>query len=248
MTAYCEEFLKLMYGARGRFVTAHATVREWRDEMTADDVLVRMSASEAYHKIFGPPKSQGQGFPRKNGKSERTWRVWHERPNRWRQEIESAGRSGTEYRVVDGDAFWYYNSLHGSRHAIATRSEFGGGFGAEFEIAHVFDPAVPHLELEELELRPAGRTRAAGREAIRLEAVKPGGWEYPPEPLWWGADDYELLVDAERGLILRLASRLGGLAFDMTEVLEIAFDETLPEGTFVLDLPGVEFGEPERLT
>ncbi len=36
---------------------------------------------------------------------ERIWRVWHERPNRWRQEIEPADGGGTEYRVVDGDAF-----------------------------------------------------------------------------------------------------------------------------------------------
>jgi hypothetical protein len=76
----------------------------------------------------------------------------------------------------------------------------------------------------------------------------PGGWEFPSEPLWWGADDYELVVDAERGAILRLASRLGGRAFDVMEVLEIAFDESFPEGTFALDLPGVRFDRVDRLT
>ena len=77
--------------------------------------------------------------------------------------------------------------------------------------------------------------------------TKPGGWETIPEPLWWGADDYELVVDAERGTILRLASRLEGRAFDTTEVLDISFDEAFPEGTFDLDLPGVEFGKVDRL-
>jgi hypothetical protein len=46
-----------------------------------------------------------------------------------------------------------------------------------------------------------------------------------------GADDYGLLVDTERGVIL-----------------DVGFDEAIPEGTFILELPGVKFGEPERLT
>ena len=112
----------------------------------------------------------------------------------------------------------------------------------------MFDPGVSHLELEESEMRAVGRVRQADREAIRVEATKPSGWDYPPEPLRWGADDYEILIDAERGVLLRLASRLGGRAFDVAEVLEISFDETFPEGTFILDLPGVRFDETDYLT
>ena len=112
----------------------------------------------------------------------------------------------------------------------------------------MFDPGVSHLELYELEMCVVGRTRQAGREAIRVEATKPGGWDRPPDPMWWGADDYELLVDAERGVILRLTSCIGGRAFDVTEVLDIHFDEHFPEGTFVLGLPGVRFDETDYLT
>lgn len=237
-----------MYGAPGRFTTARATIREWRDEATADEVRERSSGTGAHSRSLGSPGEPRMPAASRREDFERTWRVWHERPYRWRQEIEPSDGTGTEYRVVDGDAFWYYNPQHEARHAIATRSEFGGGFGPEFEIAHVFDPGVPHLELEELELRSAGRVRQAGREAIRVEATKPGEWDYPPEPLWLGADDYELVVDAERGVILRLASRLGGQAFDVTEVLDIHFDETFPEGTFVLDLPGVRFDVTDYLS
>lgn len=97
-------------------------------------------------------------------------------------------------------------------------------------------------------MRVVDRFRHAGREALSVEATKPGGWELTSEPLWWGADDYELVVDAERGVILRLASRLEGRAFDATGVLDICFDETFPEGTFALDLPGVRFDGIDRLT
>jgi hypothetical protein len=50
--------------------------------------------------------------------------------------------------------------------------------------------------------------------------------------LWWGADEYEVLVDVERGVLLRCASRLGGKDFDALEVEEIHFDEKLPEDVF----------------
>ena len=69
----------------------------------------------------------------------------------------------------------------------------------------------------------------AGREAARLWGVPVGEWEYPPEPLWWGADEHEAVVDAERGVLLRLASRLGGEDIDALEVEEIHFDEEVFE-------------------
>jgi hypothetical protein len=71
-------------------------------------------------------------------------------------------------------------------------------------------------------------------------------WDYAPlEPFQEGADDYLLSVDAEVGVILRLASRLRGEEFDVFEVLDIAFDEALAEGTFRLELQGVEFEQVE---
>ena len=48
----------------------------------------------------------------------------------------------------------------------------------------------------------------------------------------WGADEYEVLVDAERGVLLRCASRLGGEDFDALEVEEIRFDERFREEMF----------------
>ncbi|HJQ29787.1 MAG TPA: hypothetical protein VJ827_10620, partial [Rubrobacter sp.] len=160
-----------------------------------------------------------------------------EKPDRWRQEAELPDGSGTEYRVIDGRSFWSYSPRDGA-HAATTTT---GRFGPEFEIAYLFDPENGAPDLAYLEMRVVGCIRHAGREALRVEATKPGGWETIPEPLWSGADDYELMVDAERGTILRLASRLAGRAFDVTEVLEVSFDEGFPEGTFALELPGVEF-------
>jgi hypothetical protein len=88
-------------------------------------------------------------------------------------------------------------------------------------------------ELERLDLKAEGPISWAGREAVRLVGVPVAEWEYPPEPLWWGADEYEVVVvEAERGVLLRCASRLGGEDFDALEVEEIYFDERFGEDVF----------------
>jgi hypothetical protein len=57
-----------------------------------------------------------------------------------------------------------------------------------------------------------------------------------------GADAHDLLVDAERGVVLRIASEIDGDPFAVTEFEEIEFDEGFPPSTFSLELPaGEEF-------
>jgi hypothetical protein len=91
--------------------------------------------------------------------------------------------------------------------------------------------------LDDLDLRVEGRVQWAEREAVRLKGVPVEEWEYAPEPLWWGADEYELLVDAQRGVLLRCASRLEGKDFDALEVEEIYFDERFEEDVFTVRAP-----------
>ena len=71
-----------------------------------------------------------------------------------------------------------------------------------FWTMYPFDPggfAGIDGELERLDLKAEAPVPWAGREAVRLVGVPVKGWEYPPEPLWWGADEYEAVVDAEHG-------------------------------------------------
>jgi hypothetical protein len=46
-----------------------------------------------------------------------------------------------------------------------------------------------------------------------------------------------VVVDIERGVLLRCASRLGGEDFDVLEVEEIHFDERFDDDTFSLRQP-----------
>ena len=69
-------------------------------------------------------------------------------------------------------------------------------------------------------------------EGLKRIVERCAGLDVHPDPLYWGADEYEVLVDAERGVLLRCASRLAGEDFDALEVEEIHFDERFPEDTF----------------
>jgi hypothetical protein len=86
----------------------------------------------------------------------------------------------------------------------------------------------------------------AGHECVEVRA-ETVSWGYPPDVInaynasVEGATDHLLLVDAEVGTILRVAARLEGREFRVAEVTEIAYDEEFPEGTFRLELPGVQF-------
>ena len=114
----------------------------------------------------------------------------------------------------------------------------------KYEAVGLLDPWTLRWELGDKTVLRVLDRRAylAGREALCVE-VKTVSLDYPPSgPLFGdGAEDHALLVDAEVGTILRFAARLKEQEFGVAEVGEIAFDETFPEDTFRLELPGVEF-------
>ena len=87
-------------------------------------------------------------------------------------------------------------------------------------------------------LTPIERTTWLGRKAIKVrgEPVSlDGRWaDYAEKLLWRDGDEYELLIDAERGALLRLACRLDGKEIDVVEVTSIEFDCDLRDSLFTL--------------
>jgi hypothetical protein len=65
-----------------------------------------------------------------------------------------------------------------------------------------------------------------------VRAVPRPGAQLWPHWLPYGADEYELHADAERGVLLYVAGRHKGEVFDISEVLQVDFDETLGDGLF----------------
>jgi hypothetical protein len=206
----------------------------------------RYRKSEAYRLETGgsPDPSDRVGYPEPDGPFGWSCRVWYakvspERGQRSRLEVELP-------REVYPEGGVYISAWDGQVAGpnTAVRARIGGGSHEEdpswlwlaqdsFWTTYLFDfDGIAGFPLDSRELSVEGETRKAGREAIRVVGVPAEEWDHFPEPLWWGADEYEFLVDAERGVLLRCASRLNGEDFDALEVEEIHFDERFPEGTF----------------
>jgi len=227
-----------MSKASDSFQTLRATLRHWRDEekyMEAWDrhVEERSSAGGGTLSIV---LDAGSDEPQPTA-SEATVRLWLERPNRFREEYEGAW--GDQTAVSDGEHLWRRVPRLG-----LLREKASKGQGVLFATQLVNPaPLLPGLELELL-----GDADHAGRAAVRLRAA--------PRHVSWhdlfglapGADRYELLVDAERGILLRAEALLEGTTLAWSEVVEVAFDEQLPPEVFVLKpAPGERVRTPEEL-
>lgn len=226
-----DELLELLWGARERWKTVRATLRYWEDTARRREAWDRLSTQ-------GPPGSLVQFGPMVNHESRPRFevavrRVWARKPYRWRLEFESS--DGTNIFV--GDLAWP-ETPEAPRTDCVT---LPGALSLETidgTVAYTFDPWIL---VPELEMRVLGRAKHTGREAVRVSAVAEAGQS---TILGAGADDYELLVDAKWGVLLRSASRLDGEEFEVTEILDIAFDEDLPEELF--DAEDVFVAEPPQ--
>jgi hypothetical protein len=85
-----------------------------------------------------------------------------------------------------------------------------------------------------MELEPAGETEVLGRKALRVKATARGENGYAGElaPLGWGAEHWEIAVDAERGVLLGTTAFVGDTPFRKVEPLEIALDEQFEDELF----------------
>lgn len=242
-----DEVLKLMRSAPERYESVRALLRYRGDGTAIKALRERFFRSEAYRRTYGdaPDPTRPIRHPEPDGPFGWRCRVWRVDDHRWRQELELPDGG------VDISASTGRMRLRGTPEGPPGTSEqwqrrVGGASREEdpdwiwlatdtFWTMYPFDPdgGTPlTLELEEMDLRVEGALRWAGREAVRLVGAPVEELEYAPEPLWWGADEYEVVVDAERGVLLRTASRIAGADIDALEVEEIHFDERFPDDVF----------------
>jgi outer membrane lipoprotein-sorting protein len=233
------DVLALMSQASDSFRSLRATIGHRRDEETYLEAWDRhweaRSAAGGGTLAIGAAAGSDDRAP---ATSEATVRLWLEHPHRFREEYEGAW--GDHTTVSDGRTLWRRTPGIGM-----FREDVASGQGMLFATKLV-DPAplLPGLELELL-----GQAEHADRPALRVRAV--------PRRVTWhdlfglapGADEYELLVDAGRGTLLRAEACLEGSGFATSEVQEIAFDEELAPDLFVLEPgPGESVRTPEETT
>ena len=144
--------------------------------------------------------------------------------------------------VLAGREWTGYHPDRGYRH----QPEGPEGLHLVWALLSMLQPAtlLEELQLERDGAQPSawlGRpaTRLIGRPSDRTAFHRPGRISFAAS----GADDIELIVDTERGLVGRLAARSQGRPFRVFEYTDASFDEPFEGGVFTLVPPD---GEPLR--
>lgn len=256
------ELSELLFGAKERYRSARATI-----ELTVDAAVAREANRRFVDWRFGRPES-GMYVIGKDGPSvredfyhefedtEEVVGIWHERPDRWREEVRDAATGELLDAVAAegrGASLWIYQPPELAIHVPSVPEVRD----PDPSLAFMLDPSESSffwsIADESIPSKTGRMTTAAGREAVEVK-METISWGYPPSVFRGrggsrnpeGTTDHLLVVDAEVGTILRAAARLEGREFYVAEVTEIAYDEEFPEGTFRLELPGVEFQRMER--
>src|SRR5262245_15505929 len=215
-----------MHGATRRVRSLHATL------VTRHRPAVSERAMERHQARFGGGGGSlqvvlvgGHGEPAEMPEEFVTREeVWAE-AGRWRQEHHGEGYE--HVHVQDGDRWWSWSPGYGlSSSEDQSGVSHSGGLGD-------FDPSVL---LAGTRVESLGRAECAGRPAVRVRVLTDGAGMRPSE-VGPGIDEVEVLLDAERGILLRRVDRFEGEEATVREVESIAYDEALPPETFTLELP-----------
>ena len=173
------------------------------------------------------------------------WRVWLQKPSRWRYETQKVGQEAS-ISVIDGEHWWYYDPtskvmetnvmprervLRIHKRQITPSDDL-------ISIEHAINqiPALdPSFLLASHTLQVTREMIYRGREAVQVKAIPRKSKEWVvPETFWIEADEYELLVDKERGILLRYSAKLEGHEYAVVSAESVVFDEPIPESIFSL--------------
>jgi outer membrane lipoprotein-sorting protein len=232
------DVLELLHDAEPRWTTLRAAGRQWRHNVRASEAFERRFAALEANQPPGSvvrltatytPDESHLPIPDEN---EDHWRLWIERGGRTRAEF--AVGEETVSVVFDGPTWWSWSPHMGG---MTNRGAENHGHGA--------GPAAVLIDtsklLGALRLQFLGVDTLPGRDAFRVRGVPRVRLGHEPNhglhELGVGADDYLLIVDAERGIVLRSEARFRGQPFTVIEVTDVEFDADLPPETWKVAFP-----------
>jgi outer membrane lipoprotein-sorting protein len=228
-----EDIHDLLTGAASSFRTLRAAVHQ-----RTDDAGMEKAVRRRY------PVDEGENQPRSAPDDDRVIefleRVWTDDAGRWR--IERTAYPHGEppsVTILDGPRWWLYSVESG---AMSNLDEPEVQMGNRSVIEPLLNPGIL---TQTHDLEAGGRVEHAGRAGITVRAIPRSGAGDRLSPQVLGpypfGDHHELIVDAERGIVLRDTGIIEGRPFWLTDIESIALDESLPDNTFVFEPPpGVE--------
>jgi hypothetical protein len=247
------QVLDLISSAAERYDTVRAALRYRGDGAVQREIRENIPRTETGRRAFRVPEGEASRpvrHPEPDGPLGWRCRAWHADRYHWRMETRVPG-GGIAISACKGRRRLPIGGPPGSGLVWEHRV----GAGPRRDDPRWFDLADSHYwnfyalltdeicgisgELGPLDLTVDGPVAWAGREAWRMSGRPGAGWDWgwDPDPLSWGADEYEVVVDAQRGVLLRCASRLRGEDFEALEVEQIHFDEPFGPEVFTSRQP-----------
>ena len=235
------DLVHLLYTARGRFNTIHVEWNYHYDPNRTDIAVERWKAQD-------PPVSVGvltSTLPAAHAvPTVKTYqrRLWWQKPDCWRDEDQGM------ISIFCREQWWLFSSGYDhlttnvmpleqwSRMGIRNVQRGSGKPTWEDRLRNI-PLADPSFLLASHDLQPLATVRHVGREATRVRGTPRNTAHSIHDGIFWStADEYDLLVDKERGILLRYAARLDGQEFAVAEVEHVSFDEPIPQDVFSFSL------------
>ena len=227
------DLFELMHGAPESFRTLRAVIHSWHDNNLSQEGWLREirladpDGWAAYAEATGR-----EDVPGDEPDSESVTKLWIERGGRHREDCDRPARR----TIWDGRThFWYHEFIGVSESEEAP----------PLPQAELLDPLtlVPELQLEIV-----GEATVAGRSGIRLRALRTEGEGPQPNFTSMGrADEGELIVDRERGFLLRLEWLLDDRPLAITELTELELDGSIDRDIFrFVPPPGTSVSAPQE--
>jgi hypothetical protein len=239
--------LALLHGSRRSYTTLRLTLREWAHQGRVSEALERRNRTSGGRQsqiIMSVIEDDEDAVPREppSDEYETTTRLWIELPDRAREERTHRILGGDELhtRVIDGPLWWFHAPRQGTLTNEGETETSGSGM-RDVGAGGLLEPSAL-LSVYQLEV--TGSETVAGRAGIRVRCTRNA-----PSVLGSSVHAHELggelevVVDAERGILLRRTAMLDGEPMQISEVLEVAFDEQLDPALFVFASPD---GTPAR--
>jgi hypothetical protein len=224
------EVLKLMHTSSQRWSSLSMEGFEWRNlkafARAWEHHLSELRTSQSVQTLTAF-RVDGVDGREPAEESREPWRIWLAKPDRRKAQFQVGDELVTA--VFVGNWWWGRSPTAGFR-TNSGASNIGHGFGPA-------EPLVdPASHLASLDLRVEGRITFLSRPAFRVTAVprinELAGFDRTLHMLGTGADEYQLVVDAEVGVLLRTAARYQGEAFRVIETDKIRIDETFGDKVF----------------
>lgn len=241
--------LTLLYTARDNFTSIEVAWTYWYNPEKMNAVMQRWASEQPPGSVTSLEIASGD----ETQATPQTWQfsrnLWWRKPDCWREDDKSdtPGHVSRSTTILCGGRWfsfiWPLNWLH--TNVSPSEQEFPSSWRVirdektpdiedRIEGIPIVDPA---LLLGMHQLHIVEETTHAGRDAVRVRAVYRRGANLSLDGMFWSrADKYHLLVDKERGVLLRYAAVFEGEEFAVALVDRIVFDEPIPDAIFSLNI------------